>query len=234
MFRFKQFSVDQSNCAMKINTDGVLLGALVEMNNPKSILDIGTGTGVIALMLAQKYNNAVIDAVEIDKDASETAQHNFNNSIFKKQLRVYQTNIKLFFKADPPKKYDLIISNPPFYINSLLSPAEKKSLAKHADLLFFETLLQNIPSHLSANGCFWLILPVEVAQITRELALQNRLYCIKLIKIKSFKDSEVHREIICFGLEEVFFDTEDFIIYDSIGVYSEGYRTILQPYFLAF
>ncbi len=204
MFRFKQFSVDQSNCAMKINTDGVLLGALVEMNNPKSILDIGTGTGVIALMLAQKYNNAVIDAVEIDKDASETAQHNFNNSIFKKQLRVYQTNIKLFFKADPPKKYDLIISNPPFYINSLLSPAEKKSLAKHADLLFFETLLQ------------------------------NRLYCIKLIKIKSFKDSEVHREIICFGLEEVFFDTEDFIIYDSIGVYSEGYRTILQPYFLAF
>lgn len=234
MFRFKQFSVDQSNCAMKINTDGVLLGALVEMNNPKSILDIGTGTGVIALMLAQKYNNAVIDAVEIDKDASETAQQNFNNSIFKKQLRVYQTNIKLFFKADPPKKYDLIISNPPFYINSLLSPAEKKSLAKHADLLFFETLLQNIPSHLSANGCFWLILPVEVAQITRELALQNRLYCIKLIKIKSFKDSEVHREIICFGLEEVFFDTEDFIIYDSIGVYSEGYRTILQPYFLAF
>ena len=189
---------------IKINTDGVLLGALVEMNNPKSILDIGTGTGVIALMLAQKYNNAVIDAVEIDKDASETAQHNFNNSIFKKQLRVYQTNIKLFFKADPPKKYDLIISNPPFYINSLLSPAEKKSLAKHADLLFFETLLQ------------------------------NRLYCIKLIKIKSFKDSEVHREIICFGLEEVFFDTEDFIIYDSIGVYSEGYRTILQPYFLAF
>lgn len=234
MFSFKQFSINQSNCAMKINTDGVLLGAFAEMDNPKVILDIGTGTGVIALMLAQKYNNAKVDAVEIDEDAAKTAKQNFNNSIFKVQLNTYQTDINLFFKEHPTNKYDLIISNPPFYINSLLSPAEKKSLAKHADLLFFETLLEDIPNHLSAKGCFWLILPVEVAQITKELALQNRLYCIKLIKIKSFKDSEVHREIICFGLEEVIFDTEDFIIYDSVGVYSEGYRKILRPYFLAF
>src|ERR1700733_3404653 len=119
MFHFKQFSVDQSGCAMKINTDGVLLGAITQADDPKTILDIGTGTGVIALMLAQKFANAQIDAVEIDESAAKTAGRNFENAIFNDRLNIYPSGIRTFFEGHPENKYDLIVSNPPFYINSL-------------------------------------------------------------------------------------------------------------------
>ena len=234
MFRFKQFSVNQTNCAMKINTDGVLLGALAEMGSPKTILDIGTGTGVIALMLAQKYSNVLIDAVEIDENAAETAKQNFNNSTFNKQLRVYIIDINVFLKAEPANKYDLIISNPPFYINSLISHSKKKSLAKHTDLSFFEILFEDISNHLTENGCFWIILPIDVALLVKPFATKNGLNIQQVINIKSFKNIAPHREIIRFGFNLNIPIIEDFIIYDKVGIYSNYYRKILQPYFLAF
>jgi tRNA1Val (adenine37-N6)-methyltransferase len=126
LFRFKQFSVDQTGCAMKINTDGVLLGALAQAENPKHILDIGTGTGVIALMLAQRFTTAKIDAVEIDIIAAETAGTNFKNSPFSDRVTVFPKNFESFFDDNRERKYDLIISNPPFHINSLESPKAKK------------------------------------------------------------------------------------------------------------
>src|SRR4051812_29048264 len=110
MFQFKQFAVDQSNCAMKINTDGVLLGALANADKPEQILDIGTGTGVIALMLAQRFSNAQIDAVEIDLDAAATAQRNFKASAFADRLYTYGSSFEDFFNHHPEKRYDLIIS----------------------------------------------------------------------------------------------------------------------------
>src|ERR1700756_535530 len=121
MFRFKQFSVDQAGCAMKINTDGVLLGAMAGHANPLRILDIGTGTGVIALMLAQRFGNAQIDAVEIDAIAAETAARNFQNSDFCAQLHIHPVGITDYFEANAGEKFNLIVSNPPFYINSLES-----------------------------------------------------------------------------------------------------------------
>src|SRR5258708_18444410 len=105
IFRFKQFNVDQTGCAMKINTDGVLLGALVEADHPKNILDIGAGTGVIALMLAQRFIEAEIDAVEIDVAAAETAGNNFNNSQFANRLNSYPLSFENFFEQNPDKKY---------------------------------------------------------------------------------------------------------------------------------
>src|SRR5271165_4590165 len=108
MFQFKQFSVDQSGCAMKINTDGVLLGAITDANNPGTILDIGTGTGVIALMLAQRFDTAVIDAVEIDSDAAKTAERNFKGSPFADRLNVYALEFENYFYLFPERKYDLI------------------------------------------------------------------------------------------------------------------------------
>src|SRR3569832_358514 len=118
-FHFKQFNVDQTGCAMKINTDGVLLGALADANSPKTILDIGTGTGVIALMLAQRFTRAKIDAVEIDEQATETAVRNFADSPLAERLTVYPFGFVDFFDKYPGRRYDLIVSNPPFYINSL-------------------------------------------------------------------------------------------------------------------
>ncbi len=162
IFRFKQFAVDQTGCAMKINTDGVLLGALVEANQAKTILDIGTGTGVIALMLAQRFTEAQIDAVEIDPMAAQTAGKNFINSPYAERLNIYPVGFEQFFEQNPDKKYDLIVSNPPFFINSLKSPEAKRKLAKHTDEDFFKKLIK-ISTHLNPDGVCWLIIPPTIA-----------------------------------------------------------------------
>jgi tRNA1Val (adenine37-N6)-methyltransferase len=234
MFRFKQFSVDQTNCAMKINTDGVLLGAVANHKNPQRILDIGAGTGVIALMLAQKFNNARIDAVEIDTLAAETAGRNFENSIFYEQLHIHSISINDYFDAHLHETFDLIISNPPFYINSLQSPEKTKKLAKHTDVNFFEALIKGISTHLSKDGLCWLILPIETSVQVKVLINQNGMYLQKMINIRSYKHSAPHREIVCLGFDDkpAFFG--ELVIYQSAGVYTEEYKEVLKPYFIAF
>ena len=142
---------------MKINTDGVLLGALADADESQHILDIGTGTGVIALMLAQRFANATIDAVEIDKAAAHTARTNFQNSNFKNRLALFAHSFESYFGNHHAKMYDLIVSNPPFYINSLESPEAKKNTAKHAEEGFFESLVKAVSQHLTATGSFGLI-----------------------------------------------------------------------------
>jgi len=234
MFRFKQFSVDQSGCAMKINTDGVLLGAIASTGHAESILDIGTGTGVITLMLAQRFANAQIDAVEIDVSAAKTAEENFKNSVFDKRLHIFPQSVETFFKEHPDNKYDLIISNPPFYLNSLESPKEKKTLAKHTDADFFEGLMIGIAAHLSSKGLCWLILPVQTAELIKDIAMHNGLYQQRSITIQSFENSDPHREIVCFGLEEMSVEKANFIIYVDRNKYTEEYKQLLQPYFIAF
>ena len=234
MFRFKQFTVDQTGCAMKINTDGVLLGAMAVAENPAKILDVGTGTGVIALMLAQRYGDAEIDAVEIDADAAKTAAANFKNFPFSTLLQVFTSDIADFFETRAENKYDLIVSNPPFYINALESPKANKSLAKHANIDFFERLIRDIAGNLSPDGVCWMVLPISTAFFLKDLAKQNSLYLQKTISVHSFEDSKPHREIVCFGTKEVSADIVKFVIYQSKDRYADGYKTLLQPYFLNF
>jgi tRNA1Val (adenine37-N6)-methyltransferase len=234
MFQFKRFSVDQSNCAMKINTDGVLLGALAEGDNPAFVLDIGTGTGVIALMLAQRFDHAQIDAVEIDRLAAATAASNFENSVFEERLSVYPIGFEAFFDTYPEKKYDLIVSNPPFYINSLHSPEEKKQLAKHADKDFFESMLQGVATHLSLQGIFWLILPRQTVDLVKTIAASLGLYIMKVINVRSFTDKEPHREIVVFGFGEHQKQEEQFVIYKSVGCYTQQYQQALKEFFTIF
>lgn len=219
---------------MKINTDGVLLGAMVEADNPLNILDIGTGTGVIALMLAQRFPNAQIDAVEIDEMAAKTASANFENSPFNDRLRLHAMGFETFFQQNPDVKYDLIVSNPPFYINSLLSPKEAKSVAKHADQDFFDKLVAASSSHLSEGGSFWLIVPPSTARLVVETASKNNLRPQQNIMIKSFEDDDPHREILRLGFTIGLLNNDNFIIYSSKDVYSETYRQLLKPYFLNF
>jgi tRNA1Val (adenine37-N6)-methyltransferase len=234
IFRFKQFNVDQSGCAMKINTDGVLLGALAEADQPKTILDIGTGTGVIALMLAQRFNEARIDAVEIDPVAAQTAEKNFINSPFSERLSVYPRDFEQFFEVNSDKEYDLIVSNPPFFINSLKSPESKKELAKHTDDYFFKKLIKDAAAHLRPEGCFWLIIPLTIADFVFYLAAEKKLCLQKRINVKSFDDSTPHRVIACFGFEKVSTEISKLVIYKSAGNYSEEYTKLLKPYFIAF
>lgn len=219
---------------MKINTDGVLLGALVDADNPLRILDIGTGTGVIALMLAQRFPNALIDAVEIDEMAAKTAAANFSNSPFADRLRVHAMGFETFFRRNPEVRYDLIVSNPPFYINSLLSPKETKSVAKHADLGFFDKLIAMISNHLSESGSCWLIIPPSTAGLVVELADQKGLYRQKNIMIRSFQDDGPHREILRLGFPNGPVEDGDFTIYSSKDIYSDAYKLLLKPYFLNF
>jgi tRNA1Val (adenine37-N6)-methyltransferase len=234
MFRFKQFNVDQTGCAMKINTDGVLLGAITEANNPGTILDIGTGTGVIALMLAQRFNTAKIDAVEIDEVAAKTAERNFKGSPFTDGLSVYPLSFESYFDQFSERKYDLIVSNPPFYIASLKSPGAKKTLAKHTDIDFFGKLIKYVSKHLTTKGSFWLVLPVNISEVIIDLAANCLIYPQKIVNIQSYLHSKPHRVIICFGFSEVLPEITNFTIYSAVGVYSEEYQKLLQPYFLAF
>jgi tRNA1Val (adenine37-N6)-methyltransferase len=234
MFQFKQFSVDQTGCAMKINTDGVLLGALTEANDPGNILDIGTGTGVIALMLAQRFSSAIIDAVEIDEAASQTAGRNFENSPFSNRLNISPLPIQSFFNKYPEKKYDLIVSNPPFHLNSLESPKAGKSLAKHTDGDFFEDLISGVAKHLTNDGACWLILPLQAAELVNDVAGRNGLYLQKKINIHSFEGSEPHREIVVFGKESKEVIEDKFVIYNEPKIYSEMYINSLKDFFTIF
>lgn len=233
-FRFKQFSVDQTGCAMKINTDGVLLGALADANKPLSIVDIGSGTGVIALMLAQRFPDAQIDAVEIDEIAAKTASTNFENSPFSDRLTLYPSGFEIFFEVHRDKKYDLIVSNPPFYINSLKSPGIKKTLAKHADDGFFDQLIQNVTTHLTADGVFWLILPTDTALLVKQLALDYGLHLQKTVYVHSFETDVAHREILAWGFEDRKTVEERLVIYDEPKVYSKPYQVLLKDFLTIF
>jgi tRNA1Val (adenine37-N6)-methyltransferase len=234
MFRFKQFSVDQTGCAMKINTDGVLLGALTEADQPQNILDIGTGTGVIALMLAQRYTNAKVDGVEIDHSAAETAGRNFQGSPFADRLTIYQSGFEEFFAKYPDKKYDLIVSNPPFYINSLKSPEAKKGLAKHADHDFFKSLIAHCSSQLTSKGTVQLILPLNTIELVDESASKNGLFLSNRIVVLSYANSLPHREILTLSAEPGKATDHKFVIYESPGIYTEQYRTVLKDFFTIF
>jgi tRNA1Val (adenine37-N6)-methyltransferase len=234
MFQFKQFTVDQSSCAMKINTDGVLLGAFVEAVAPKNILDIGTGTGVIALMLAQKFEQAQIDAVELDIAAAQTAGRNFANAPFNNKPNIHQGSFQRYLEGHLDKKYDLIVSNPPFYINSLRASAKQMNMAKHAGDGFFDDLIKQVAGYLNPNGECWLILPLPTSALVKGLARQYGLHLQKTIPIKSFADSEPHREVIILSPSQTKKADEAFIIYQDVKVYSEAYRERLREFFTIF
>jgi tRNA1Val (adenine37-N6)-methyltransferase len=234
LFQFKQFSVDQNGCAMKINTDGVLLGALVNAQQPKTILDIGTGTGVIALMLTQRFSEARIDAVEIDESAAKTAEANFANAPFANRLNLYSCSFESYFEVNAQIKYDLIISNPPFYINSLQSPGAGKKLAKHADADFFERLVSDVALHLSDDGLFCLILPLGTGAMVKQLANDKRLYLQQIINILSYPNSAHHRELLMFGLQQTNPSESEFVIYEAEKQYSGQYRSTFRDFFTIF
>ena len=219
---------------MKINTDGVLLGALAEAKSPQNILDIGTGTGVIALMLAQRFSSSKIDAVEIDEPASLTANKNFKNSPFADRLKLFHQDFEKYFEEHPERKYDLIVSNPPFHINSLESPKANKTIAKHTDKDFFATLIIGVSKHLTKDGLCWLILPLQAAELVKDLALKGSLFLKKAISVHSFEHSTPHREILCFGLNQREAENSKLVIYESVGNYSADYKQLLKPYFIAF
>lgn len=232
LFHFKQFVINQEKCPMKINTDGVLLGALINIDHAKSICDIGTGTGVIALMLAQRNHEAIVDALDIDYRAIDTASINFEKSLFHDRIHAHHHSFVEYFEMHPDKKYDLIVSNPPFFLNSLRSPEEKKNLAKHTDERFFIELLRVASMHLKENGTLDIIVPLEISLLLQHLAVDYHLFYSNCIEIRSYADKSSFRHILRFQKQKPLHKTvEDFVIYEREGEHSIQYKNALKDFF---
>lgn len=176
-FRFKQFTIHQDKAAMKVGTDGVLLGAWANVTQTEHILDIGTGTGLISLMLAQR-SGAHIDAIDIDKDAFVQASGNVIQSPFSNRIHVYGISLNEFYK-NPPRSYDLIVSNPPYFADSLKSPLENRNKARHNDSLSLNELIEISCGLLKEKGKLALILPVERQEELMYLSTINHLYLVR-------------------------------------------------------
>ncbi len=233
-FEFKKFKIKQDRCAMKVGTDAVLLGSWVIPNGSAKILDIGTGTGVIALMIAQK-SNAEITAIDIDKDSTEQAQSNVAESIFHSQIRVLHSSFQDLVKTCD-KKFNLIITNPPYFIDSLKSNDDTRKIARHTDSLSFGDLLDGVKKLLDEKGKFCLILPRNEALLFREMAKVKGLYLSKLLRVRtrSEKDSE-KRHIMQFEFKESEFSESTLIIEeDSHRNYTADYKALTKDYYLSF
>ncbi|WP_129715219.1 tRNA1(Val) (adenine(37)-N6)-methyltransferase [Pedobacter sp. SYP-B3415] len=229
LFRFKQFAVDQAGCAMKINTDGVLLGAMAAADDAKRILDVGTGTGVIALMMAQRYGNSRVEAVEVDAAAAERAALNFSVSAFSERMIVHHADIRSF-EAEP---FDLVVSNPPYFSNDLKNPDARKQLARHAEPEFFESLFISVGKLLNPDGLFWLIIPAQQALHVKAAAAQAGLNAVREIAVQSDDTRPVIRKILVFSHQQQSLQTDVLHIYEEHQRYSAAYRLLLADFLLA-
>ncbi len=248
LFKFKQFTVNQDRCAMKIGTDGVLLGAWASLENkPECILDIGAGTGIIALQLAQRSSAETIDALEIDEAAYEQCVENFENSPWGDRLFCYHAAFYEFFEELPAGEtgfedsYDLIISNPPYYSPPLsvafppkgeINITNSRKLARFNDALPFEELIEGVSRLLSANGIFAVILPKKEEVKFINMASEKGLHPKRICNVRGDLNSEVKRSMIEFSFQKNTPLIEHLIIEKSRHNYTEDYINLVSDFYL--
>jgi tRNA1Val (adenine37-N6)-methyltransferase len=233
VFQFKQFSVNQDQTAMKIGTDGVLLGAWTPIeNNPKSVLDIGTGTGIIALMLAQRSEAEQIDALEIDESAYEQAVENFENSPWGDRLFCFHAGLDEFVD-DPEDEYDLIVSNPPFFSEDYRSENEQRDLARFQEAMPFEELVEAADLLLSENGIFSVIIPFNEEDRFIELCAEFELFPIKVTRVKGASNTKIIRSLLAFKRYELAVLTADELVIEiSRHEYTPEYISLTKDFYL--
>ena len=233
IFQFKEFSVNQDKCAMKIGTDSVLLGAWCPIdNNPFSVLDIGAGTGILSLMLAQRINAEQIDALEIDDDAYEQCVENFENSPWSDRLFCFHAGLDEFVD-EPEDEYDLIISNPPFYSEDYKTDNSQRDLARFQEAMPFEELIDAAQLLLSENGIFAVIIPYKEEERFIELCTQVELYPIKVTRVKGTPTTEIKRSLLAFKRYELSTLTADeLIIETSRHQYTDEYIELTKDFYL--
>lgn len=231
-FKFKQFSVQQDKCAMKIGTDAVLLGAWTSLKtNPLSILDIGAGTGVLALMLAQRSNAQIIDAIEIDELAYEQCVENFENSKWSDRLFCYHASLKEF-SEEMDDHYDLIISNPPFYRDGYKSKTKHRDKARFTDAMPFEHLLLYGSKLLLKDGTFSVIIPYKETNNFIQLASQVELYPKNIMNVKGNPSTKFVRSLIEFSFKDPISKSEELIIETSRHLYTKAYIDLTKDFYL--
>lgn len=217
---------------MKIGTDGVLLGAWTPLENtPYSIMDIGAGTGIIALMLAQRSTAEQIDAMEIDDDAYEQAVDNFENSPWGDRLFCYHAGLDEFME-EPEDEYDLIVSNPPFYTEDYTSGDEQRDKARFTASLPFEDLIEAAALLLSDNGVFSVIIPFKEEENFVALAKEFDLFPFKITRIKGTPTTEIKRSLLAFSRDERQIATDELIIETARHEYTPEYIALTKDFYL--
>jgi len=231
-FHFKQFSVAQDRCAMKIGTDGVLLGAWATLKHkPMSVLDIGSGTGVVALQLAQRSMATTIDAVEIDTEAHVQCVENFESSPWGDRLFCYHASIQEY-ASEIEEDYDLIISNPPFYSEDYKSKDLARDTARFNDALPFEHLIVCAAHLLSEAGVFAVILPKKEEEAFISLAAQHRLYPQRICSVQGNLTSEEKRSLMEFSFQKTVVISESLTIENTRHKYTKEYTELVQDFYL--
>lgn len=234
-FKFKKFTIWHDKCAMKVGTDGVLLGALAPSESVKRVLDVGTGTGLIALMLAQrteKEQDVTITAVELDKDAVLQAEENIRQSPWPNRITVVSTDYRTY---SPAVKFDLIVSNPPYFVNAIKSPHLNRTQARHTDSLSFEDLITKSAALLADGGVFGVIIPTDVMNSFFTLAKDVNLTLLKRIMIKTTPIAIAKRVVLFFGKEDKeIADIEDkeLLIELERHQYSDDYIRLTKSFYL--
>lgn len=232
-FTFKQFHIEHSRCAMKVGTDGTLLGAWATLPANGRILDIGTGTGLIAIMAAQRTSEAIITAIDIDEDCVLQAQENIAASPWPDRIEVIHSALQEF---DASEKFDVIISNPPYFIDSQLSPDTARSTARHTTTLPFNELVTGVRRLLADGGHFSLILPPTEMERFRSAA-RGVMFVVRECHVWSTPTSGVRRIMAEFQAEPpAELTVVEKIVIEEKGrhEYSEEYRTLTRDFYLKF
>ena len=231
-FDFKAFSILQEKSAMKVGTDGVLLGAWTSIkHSPYSILDIGTGTGLIALQLAQRSNAEIIDALEIEDNAYEEAVENFEQSNWSDRLFCYHASLAEFVD-EIDDKYDLIISNPPFYTDDYKSDNLERNKARFTESLSFDELLYSVGKLLTKNGVFSVIIPFKEEKNFIELAKKHKLYPNRICNVKGKSSSLIKRSLIEFSFNKLIIEKSVLTIETSRHQYTKEYTSLVKDFYL--
>lgn len=223
-FTFKQFQIQQSKNVFRVGTDGVLLGALANIESAPNILEVGTGTGLISLMLAQRNLNADFLGLDINEEAVALTKLNFESSPFRERLKNNHQDFKTF---ETECKFDLIVSNPPYFEES---GSEKDKIARQTVELNFRQLIEKTAVLLTEKGLFSVIIPVEAGEIFDQIASENNLFLNRKVNIKGIENSSVKRLILEFSQVEKITEVSEFIIEKSPRIYSDQYLELTKEF----
>ncbi len=231
-FHFQQFSLHHHRSTMKVGTDAVLLALWTDLDSVRSVLDIGTGCGIIPLLLAARSTSVKIDAVELDADSFEEATENFSVSPFADRLRVFHSDINHFVPLFG-KKYDLVISNPPFFINDHRPKHAGRKMARHTDTLSYQQLVEASWRLMKPGGRFSIVLPYRESKVFLEQAGQSRFHLQQKMLIFPKPCREPNRVNLLLGTSQTVPVTEKFIIRDEHGIFTHQYIDMVKNYYLS-
>lgn len=233
MFRFKQFVVRQQQCAMKVGTDGVLLGSWCRVPVEGRVLDVGTGTGLLALMVAQRSLKVDITALEIDREASLQAMENCQKSPWRERIKVLHTSLQEFGEMSADR-FDMVVCNPPYFDRSLRCQDKKRTTARHSETLSFDDLLHFSVVLLKKEGSLSVVLPEKESEVFKDKAVEKGLFLCRQMSVLPTPEKDVKRRLMEFSFEKKELEVRNLVIETERHIYTEEYKNLTQDFYLNF